>query len=350
MKNPILTSLAALAGVVLLLLVTGAFYIVPETEQVIITQFGQVVGKPVTTAGVHFKIPFVQQVHKFEKRVLEWNGPVKQMTTKDKLYILVTSFARWQIKDPLKYFIRLRDERSARSRLDDILGGEMLSTVARHELVELIRTNKDRKATVDETLVSGSGSVATGLPPIRFGRVALEQEIAQQARAKLLEFGIELLDVRFRRIDYNPAVTSKIFDRMMSERRQIAERFRSEGAGEAAKIIGSKERDLKEIESEAYRKVQTIQGKADAEATAIYSKAYNQSPESREFYAFTRALETYRVSFQEKTTVILTTEGGFLQYLKGGMPSAGNLAPAPAVSSPQPAPVKLSPGLESAQP
>lgn len=303
--------------IAVLLVLSGAFYIVPETEQVIITQFGKPVGGPTTKSGIHFKAPFIQEVHRIEKRVLEWDGPTAEMPTKDKLYIVVDTFGRWRISDPMQYFIRMRDERSAQSRLDDILGSETRNTVARHELVELIRTNKGRKAAIDDTVVAGSGSIAVGLPSIKFGRNALEKEIGEQARIKMKEFGIELLDIRFKRINYNPAVSEKIFDRMISERRQIAERFRSEGAGEAARIIGSKERDLRQIQSEAYRKVQVLQGKADAEATAIYAAAYNQSPEAREFYGFTRALETYRTSFRKDTTVILTTEGSFLRFLKG---------------------------------
>jgi membrane protease subunit HflC len=346
------STIARWAGIALivfvLLLLSGAFYIVPETQQVIVTQFGKTVGQPITEAGVHFKIPFTQEVHRIEKRVLEWDGPVAEMPTKDKLYIIVDVFGRWRISDPMQYFIRLRDERSALSRLDDILGSETRNTVARHELVELIRTTKGRTAAVDETLVGGSGSVAAGLPAIQHGRVALEQEIAQRAQAKLAEFGVELLDIRFKRINYNPGVTGKIYERMISERRQIAERFRSEGAGEAARIIGSRERDLKQIESEAYRKVQAVQGKADAEATAIYAQAYNQTQESREFYEFTRALETYRTSFQKDTTVILTTGSSFLRFLKGavpGVPPATGAHP-PTAAPGKPAPAPAQPPLE----
>jgi membrane protease subunit HflC len=316
---------------IVLLAVSGAFYTVSETEQVIITQFGKPVGEPITQAGLHFKTPFIQEVNRIEKRVLEWDGPVAEMPTKDKLYIVVDTFARWRISNPAQFFIRLSDTRRAQSRLDDILGSETRNTVARHELVEMIRTTKDRKAAVDETLAAGSGSVATGLPPIQFGRVALEKEITDEARGKLAEFGIELLDVRFKRINYNPAVSSKIYDRMTSERRQIAERFRSEGEGEAAKIIGSKERDLKEIESKAYREVQTIEGKADAEATGIYAKAFNQSPEARDLYEFQRTLDTYKTSFQSETTLILSTQSSFLRFLKSATP-----APAPAAQKPAP--------------
>jgi len=327
-----LSILLIVVAFVLFLGASGAFFTVPETEQVIITQFGKPVGEPITKAGLHFKVPFVQEVNKFDKRVLQWDGPVAEMPTKDKLYIVVDTFGRWQISDPMQFFIRLRDERSAQSRLDDILGSETRNTVARHELVEMIRTTKDRKAAVDTTLVTGSGETSGGLPPIQFGRVALEKEITEQARSKLAEFGIELLDVRFKRINYNPAVSAKIYDRMTSERRQIAERFRSEGEGEAAKIIGNKERDLKEIDSKAYREVQTVEGKADAEATAIYAHAYNQSPESRELYELQRTLDTYKTSFQTNTTLILSTQSSLLRFLKGvppAAPAAPKAAPAP---------------------
>lgn len=318
-----------------LLIVSGTFFIVQETEQVIITQFGKPVGAPITEAGLHFKVPLIQDVHSIDKRVLQWDGPVAEMPTKDKLYIVVDTFGRWRISDPMQFYIRLNDQRRAQSRLDDILGSETRNTVARHELVEMIRTTKDRKAVVDDTLAAGGGTTSGGLPPIQFGRVALEKEITEAARGKLAEFGIELLDVRFKRINYNPAVSAKIFSRMMSERQQIAERFRSEGQGEAAKILGNKERDLKEIDSKAYREVQTIEGKADAEATAIYAKAYNQSAESRDLYQFQRTLDTYKTSFQGETTLILSTQSSFLRFLKG--PAAAPAStPAPALPKPAP--------------
>jgi len=317
MKLSITAIIAGIFILIGLLVFSGALFVVRESEQVIITQFGEPKGQPINEAGIHFKIPFTQQVNRIEKRILSWDGPSTEMPTKDKLYIIVDNFARWRIVDPMKYFIRMRDERSALSRLDDILGSETRNTVARHELVELIRTSKDRKAVTDDSLPTGSGSIATGLPTIRTGRATLEKEISDAARSKLQEFGIELLDVRFKRINYNQNVAQKIFERMISERQQIAERFRSEGAGEAARILGSKERDLQAIESEAYREVQTIQGKADAEASSIYANAYNQSSQAREFYSFTRTLDTYRSALQKDTTVILSTDGGFLRYLKG---------------------------------
>ncbi len=331
--NKIAAILIAIVGFIALLAVSGAFYIVQETEQVIVTQFGKPVGAPINQAGLHFKVPFIQEVNRVDKRVLEWDGPVAEMPTKDKLYIVVDTFARWRVSDPMQFFIRLNDLRRAQSRLDDILGSETRNTVARHELVEMIRTTKDRKAAVDDTLAAGGGSTSGGLPPIHSGRVALEREITEEARGKLAEFGIELLDVRFKRINYNPAVSAKIYSRMMSERQQIAERFRSEGQGEAAKILGNKERDLKEIDSKAYREVQTIEGKADAEATAIYAKAFNQSPESRDLYQFQRTLDTYKTSFQGETTLVLSTQSSFLRFLKS--PTA---APASTPAPPKPAP------------
>ncbi len=343
-----LTLLALAAIFLVFFALAGGFYIVPETKQVIVTQFGQPVGKPVTTAGLHLKMPFVQKVEYIDKRVLEWDGPSAEMPTKDKLYIVVDAFGRWRISDPLQYYLRLRDERSAKSRLDDVLGSELRNVIARHELVEVVRTTKERKPVQDE-VIAGTGGISGTLPQIRYGRVALEKEVAEQAREKLREFGIDLLDIRFKRINYNPAVSGKIYERMISERRQIAERFRSEGAGEAAKILGNKERELKQIESEAYRKVQVIQGKADAEATAIYAEAFNQSPQAREFYSFQRALDVYRGSFQSGTTLVLTTESGFLKPLKGGV-----VVGPTEVKPPSPAPgatqTQLTGPVESAQP
>lgn len=334
-------SIAALAFVLLVLFtLSGGFFIVPETHQAIITQFGEPVGKPITKAGLHLKMPFTQKVHHFEKRVLEWDGPDAEMPTKDKLYIIVDSFGRWRIKDPLRYFLRLRDERSALSRLDDTLGSEMRNTIARHELVELIRTTKDRKPAQQDTMTDATP--VTSLPAISVGRLALEAEIAEEARVKLEEFGLELLDFRFKRINYNPAVSAKIYERMISERRQIAEHFRSQGAGEAARIIGNKQRELRRIESEAFQKVQVIRGKADAEATGIYAEAFNSSPEAREFYAFQRTLEVYKTAFEKGTTLVLTTDNDLLRPLKGDtLPLSGALptpAAPPAAAPPVPVP------------
>jgi membrane protease subunit HflC len=326
-------------ALIALLAASGAFYTVQETELVVRTQFGQPVGEPITQAGLHFKIPFIQEVNQIEKRVLQWDGPSTNMPTKDKLYINVDTFARWRIANPLKYFTALGDERRALSRLEDIIGSETRNTVARHQLVELIRTTKDRQPAQDETLTGPTGSTPTAFPPIQFGRVALEKEITVKARETLSEFGIDLLDVRFKRINYNPDVAAKIFDRMISERRQIADRYRSEGAGEAAKITGTRERDIRQIESEAYKEALTIQGKADAEAITIYAEAYNQSPVTRDFYEFQRTLEIYKTAFVSHTTLLLSTDDPFLHYLKGDTLSGATALPTPPVkAAPTPTP------------
>jgi membrane protease subunit HflC len=297
----------------------GCAYTVDQTEQVVLTQFGRPIGEPINAttsrsgAGLHFKLPFVQTANRFEKRILEWDGPPGEMTTRDKLFVVVDTFARWRIADPLKYFQSLRDERSALSRLDDIIGSETRNVVARHDLIELVRSDKDRKPERDAALVDvGAG----GLPPIRFGREALEKEILAAAMQKVGIWGIELLDVRVKRINYKSGVIEKIYDRMMSERLQIAERFRSEGAGEAAKIQGRKEKDLRRIESEAYRKVQELTGTADAKASEIYARAYTASPAAADFYAFTKTLETYKDTLGRDSTLILTTDSDLFRLLK----------------------------------
>ena len=297
------------------LLLFSSAYTVLETEQVIITQFGRQIGAPVTTAGLHWKTPFIQTVNSIEKRILRWDGPSADMPTEDKLYIDVDTFARWRITNAQQYYIRLRDERTAQSRINNILGSETRNSVARHQLVEIIRTQRDRKPVVDASIDAGVTNV---LPEIRFGRAALEAEILAAAKPTLAEDGIELLDVRFKRINYNPGVAAKIYSRMVSERQQIASRYRSEGEGEAAEILGKRERDMAQIESEAYRKVQEIQGKADAEATAIYAAAYGQTPEARDFYTFNRSLETYRTVFERDTTLVLTTDSTLLRLFKYG--------------------------------
>lgn len=298
----------------LLIVVYEAFYTVNEAEQVIITQFGKPVGDIVDEAGLKFKIPFIQEVNRIEKRILLWDGSANDMPTKDKLYITVDTFGRWRIKDPLQYFLRLRDERSAQSRLEDILGSETRNAVARHELIEIVRTTKGRTPAFDPLLAKAE---VGKLLPIKRGRRQVEEDIFSAASAKLSEFGIELLDIRFKRINYNESVRQKIYARMISERQQIAERFRSEGAGEAAKIIGNKERDLQRIESEAYREIQSIQGVADAKATEIYAAAYNQSQTARELYDLVKTLETYKQVIDPSTTLVLTTESELYQLMNG---------------------------------
>lgn len=333
--TPTIKSLAIAGSLFLLLLISGSYYSVSETEQVIITRFGRLVGEPINAiagtdeAGLHFKLPFVDTVNRIEKRVLEWDGPACDMPTRDKLYISVDNFARWRIGDPTRYFQSLRDERSALSRLDDIIGSETRSIVAKHDLIEVVRSDKDRKPVRDEKLAAGNSSYGT-LPPIQYGRSQLDQEILAAAGPKVKLWGIELLDIRFKRINYKAGVIDKIYARMTSERDQIADRFKSEGGGEAAKIMGSKELELLSIESEAYRKEQEIMGKADATATEIYSKAYNSSPQAAEFYQFTKTLDTYRRALDKDTTTIFTTDSDLFRLLKHSSPApAKPTAPAP---------------------
>ncbi|MCK9605650.1 MAG: protease modulator HflC [Methylomonas sp.] len=292
-------------------------FTVNQAEQVIITQFGRPIGDPVTEPGLHFKLPFVQQVNSFDKRYLAWDGPMVEMSTKDKTYVQVDTFARWRITDPMRYYLRLRDERSAQSRLEDILGSETRTAIARHELIEVVRTDKNRKPSIDETLgdLAGEGTLGV-LRPIRFGRVAIEKAVFDAAAPKLEEFGIQLLDVRFKRINYNQQVLERIYQRMISERLQIAQRFRSEGEGEAARIKGNKERDLNEIQSTAYKRVQEIQGEADAKATEIYAKAYAQKPEAAKFYKFLKTMETYRKVINGDASIVLSTNSELFGLLK----------------------------------
>ncbi|MFH1571864.1 MAG: protease modulator HflC [Gemmatimonadota bacterium] len=306
----------------------SSLYTVSEVEQAIITQFGKPVGAPVTTAGLKIKVPFIQEVNPIDKRVLEWDGNPSDMPTKDKLYISVDLYARWRIIDPLQYFLRLRDERSAQSRLDDILGSETRNAVAKHELIEIIRTTRDRVPLRDALLTDAERDLNMGtLVPIQKGRQLVEQEILAAAAEKVRVFGIDLLDIRFKRINYNESVRPKIYDRMISERRQIAERFLSEGNGEAARIRGNRVRDLNKIQSEAYRQVEEIRGAADAQATAVYAAAYNQSRQAVEFYEFTRTMQAYKSMIAENTTLVLSTDTDLFRFLRGMAPD-GQLAPA----------------------
>jgi membrane protease subunit HflC len=309
-----------LTGVVVAAVVTAssAVYTVGEVEQAIITQFGKPVGEPITSAGLKLKLPFIQVVNRIDRRVLEWDGNPSDMPTKDKLYISVDLFARWKITEPLQYFLRLRDERSAQSRLDDILGSETRNAVAKHELIEIIRTTKGRTPLRDRLLTDAELAQDIGaLVPIQKGRALVEQQIFEAAAEKVRVFGIELLDIRFKRINYNESVRPKIYDRMISERRQIAERFLSEGNGEAARIRGDRVRDLNKIQSEAYRTVEEIRGVADATAAKIYADAYNTNPQSVEFYAFTRTMQAYEDMISEGTTLVLTTDSDLFKFLRG---------------------------------
>jgi len=295
--------------IVALIILTNALYIVNETEQVVVTQFGEAVGEPITEPGLKFKIPFIQTPNRFDKRFLEWDGDANQMPTKDKRFLWIDTYARWKIIDPKKFFERLRDERGAQSRLDDIIDGETRSSVARHDLVEMVRST-NRPA---EDILVGSEEETAILEEIEKGRQGIIEEILDRASKRVEGLGIELIDVRFKRINYVEEVQKDVFARMIAERKRIAERFRSEGQGEAARIRGERERELKRIQSEAYRKAQEVRGKADGEATSIYAEAYNRDPS---FYAFIKSLETYEATSDPNTTFILTTDSEFLRFLK----------------------------------
>lgn len=300
--------LVAIVALLVLLLLTGTLYEIQETQQVIVTQFGKPIGNSVTVPGLHFKLPFVQKANYYEKRFLEWDGDPNQIPTKDKRYIHVDTYARWQISNALLFRERLIDETGAQSRLDDILDGETRNTVAKHKLIEVVRSS-NREFAAEEIF---GGESAEPIEQISFGRSELAQEVLVSASPLLENLGIRLLDFRFKRIGYVEEVQQEVFARMISERRRIAEQFRSEGAGEAARINGDKERELKAITSEAYREAQGIKGRADAEAADIYAEAFNRDPE---FYRFVKTMETYEETIDADTTIVLTTDGEFYRYL-----------------------------------
>jgi len=313
------------AGILLFIAAITFFssvYIVDETKQVFVTQFGKIVRGPINgpdkdEAGLYFRLPFIQEVHPFEKRYLEWDGDPNQVTTKDKLFIFIDTYARWRIVDAKLFFEKVRNEAGAQQRLDDILDGEARIVVAANDLVEVIRS-RQREAVVDETEVLDDESQ---LKPFQRGRSALAKQVLDNAGPNLKEeFGIELLDFRFKRINYSQEVRLKIFERMITERARIAMKFRSEGLGEAAKIQGAQQRELKRIASEAYLKQQQIKGKADAKAVDVYAEAFNQSPDSREFYEFLKTMETYKNTLSTNVTMILSTDSDFLKYIKQSAP------------------------------
>jgi membrane protease subunit HflC len=297
-------------GIALLVVLGQTAYTVSETEQVILTQFGDPVGDPVVTPGLHFKVPFVQRTNVFDKRFLEWDGSPNQVPTKDKRFIWVDTYARWRITDPLLFFQRLRDERGAQSRLDDILDGETRNAVARHDLIELVRsTNRN----ADDVPIE-SEEEAVILETIDRGRQKITREILETAAGRTADLGIELLDLRLKRINYVEEVQQDVFARMIAERQRIAEQFRSEGQGESARIHGERELELAKIQSEAYRQAEELRGQADAEATRIYAEAYNRDAD---FYAFTKSLETYERTMDASTLFILGTDNEFLRFLDG---------------------------------
>ncbi len=290
-------------------LLGGAFFIVSETQQVVITQFGRPVGEPITAAGVHFKMPFIQTANFFEKRFLEWNGDPNEVPTKDKRFLLVDTYARWRITDPLKFFQRLQNERGALSRLDDIIDGETRNAIANHEVVEIVRST-NREVRVDPDLAAEEQM--TTLDEVDTGRLDIMAVILAEAQKRTSDLGIEILDVRFKRINYNKEVQRTVYQRMIAERTRIAERFRSEGLGESARIRGEKERELKSISSDAFRQAEEISGLADAEASAIYAGAYSRDAE---FYRFYKTMEVYPTTLDKDAWLVMTTDGDFFRYI-----------------------------------
>jgi membrane protease subunit HflC len=298
--------------------VSSMFYTVSETEQVVITQFGQPIGEPITHPGLHVKVPFAQDVNVFDKRWLEWTGNPNQVPTRDKKYIWVETYARWRIANPLLFFQRLRDERGAQSRLDDIIDGDARNVIANHNLIEVVRESNRtfEKADDVEDVMEAEATRQAEL-----GRHKMTRLILERASKVMPDYGIELVDVQIHRINYIESVQAKVFERMISERKRIADRHRSEGQGKSAEIRGKKERELKVIESEAYRKTQEIMGRGDAEAAGIYAGAYNRD---RELYRFMRTMDTYKSTVDKNSWLVLSTSSDIYKYMQSvGGPGAG---------------------------
>jgi len=312
MRSPVRTVTLIVLGLLALILLLSATYVVNETQQVVVTMFGKPVGDPVSTPGLNFKLPFFHKVHYFDKRFLEWDGEANELPTRDKRLIVMDTYARWHITDPLKFFQRLRDERGAQTRLDDILDGATRDAIANHDLIEVVRSS-NREPRRDDTLAEEEQS---SLDPIETGRETIRQEILTAAQAATQDLGIAILDLRLKRINYAQAVREEVYERMIRERKRIAARYRSEGEGEASRILGERDRDLKEIQSEAYRQAQEIRGKADAEATTIFAQAYDRSQGTRDFYEFLKSMETLEATVDEETTLLLSTDGEFYRFLK----------------------------------
>jgi membrane protease subunit HflC len=310
MKTTTKNTLIGIVSILVLIILIDALYVVKETNQVIITQFGEPIGGAVTTPGLHIKVPFIQKANYFEKRWLEWDGDANQIPTKDKKYIWVDTYARWRISDPLVFFQRLHDERGAQSRLDDIIDGETRNAVAKYDLIEIVRSSNREFELTEELILL---EISSEIPEIIIGREKIAEIILENCSKITPEFGIELRDIRIKRVNYVDEVQQKVFERMIAERQRIASLYRSEGDGKSAEIRGQKERELKKITSEAYQKVQEIKGQADAEATRIYANAYSLDPE---FYQFMRTLESYPNTLDEQTWLILTTDSEFFKYLK----------------------------------
>ena len=294
--------------IVALLLAFGSVYTVDEREQVVITQFGKAMGDPKTDPGLYFKVPLIQQANYFHKNLLEWDGDPGQVPTLDKTFIYVDTFARWKIVDPLKFFQTVSSVIGAQARLDDIIDAAVRNFITSYPLIETVRRT-NRKLDISEEGLDHVKEISE----ITIGREKIINGILEQAKPKLGEFGIELVDVKIKRLNYVEEVRRTVYARMIAERKQIAEKFRSEGEGEARKIEGDREKDLKKITSEAYRKAQTVMGKADAEATLIYAQAYNKDPE---FYSFIQTLDIYKKTMDKNSSLVLSTDSDFLKYFK----------------------------------
>lgn len=303
-------TITAIIVAVLAVVAYSAIYVVDENQQVVVTQFGRPVGDAITTPGIHFKTPFVQNVHIFEKRFLEWSGERNQIPTKDKRFIWVDAYARWRITDPLKFYQRVRDERGAKSRLDDIIDGETRNAVANHDLLEVVRSTN--RAPLVESEIE-SEEAGEGLVDIKRGRNEIMAQILKNVSLTTADLGIEVIDVRFKQINYNEDVRPRVYERMIAERQHIAQKYRSEGQGESARIRGEKERELQVIESEVFKQTEEIRGRADARATEIYAEAYNVDPE---FYRFLKTMESYNKVLDKDSTLVLSTDSEFFHYLE----------------------------------
>jgi len=308
MKNK--SILITISIIIILIGLNSSAFIVQEQDQVVITQFGRPVGEAIIEPGMYFKLPFIQVANYFEKRYMEWNGDPNQVPTKDKKFIFVDTYARWQITDPLQFFKRLTNERGAQSRIDDILDGDTRNFIANNNIEEAVRTSNRIPESSDTEIIGDS------LAKIYVGRDEIQQMILESANKQTADLGIKILDFRFKRINYVQEVQNQVYERMKSERFRIADKFRSEGQGEASRINGEKERELKNIQSLAFRDAEMIKGKADAKAASIYAKAYNKSNQSRSLYGFLKSMETFEKTFDGKTSIFISTDSELYKYLK----------------------------------
>ncbi len=305
-------TIVAAVAVAAVLIIGTPFYVVDETEQVIITQFGKPVGDAVIEPGLHVKLPFIQEANYFAKNLLEWDGDAGQIPTNDKTFISVDTFARWRIKDPLQFYKSVNNERFAQKKLDDILDAATYNFITSYHLIEVVRSS-NRLMKAEKITIVGLPEKVDQKARIKLGREQMTRGILEQAAPKLDKFGIEIVDFRIKRVNYVEEVRRKVYERMIAERRQISEKFRSEGKAQSKRIEGERQKELRKIKSEAYRTAEEIKGKADAEATKIYARVFNKDPE---FYSFVKTLEIYKKSLNEDSRVLMSTNSDFFKYLK----------------------------------